>query len=233
MLMTFLASSLGCGAGAEASKASDEAAARELFDRAIAADLEGDAVAADRLQRQLQAEHPRSRYATRLTSSGGDAVGTVAVIGMLSAIGLPAFMKYIRRSKTSEATMNLRKLLDASVAYYHETQRATGVGRFPATVALTPERPACQGDTSVKITPRPGDWDHPSWAALAFEVSDPHYYHYEYVSEGSGATARFTARALGDLNCDGVLSTFERIGFIDEEGNVNGGAGIFKRNELE
>ncbi len=81
--------------------------------------------------------------------------------------------------------------------------------------------------------PGPGDWAHPTWKALTFEMRDPHYYQYEYVSDGTGAESRFTVRALGDLNCDGVMSTFERIGTIDSEGNVNGGAGIFKKDELE
>ena len=42
----------------------------------------------------------------------------VAIIGILAAVAIPAFMKYIRRSKTVEATMNLRKLFDSSVAYF-------------------------------------------------------------------------------------------------------------------
>ena len=43
----------------------------------------------------------------------------VAIIGILAAVAIPAFMKYIRRSKTVEATMNVRKLFDSSVAYYY------------------------------------------------------------------------------------------------------------------
>ena len=64
-------------------------------------------------------------------------------------------------------------------------------------------------------------------------MSDPHYYSYEYVSEGTGTSARFTARAVGDLDCDGVLSTFERVGAVDAALNVMGGGGIYVENELE
>jgi len=42
----------------------------------------------------------------------------VAIIGILAAVAIPAFMKYIRRSKTVEATMNVRKLFDSSVSYF-------------------------------------------------------------------------------------------------------------------
>src|SRR2546425_4627398 len=59
----------------------------------------------------------------------------VAIIGILAAVAIPAFMKYIRRAKTVEATMNVRKLFDSSVAYY-EGEHAYTVGtimakRFP------------------------------------------------------------------------------------------------------
>ena len=161
----------------------------------------------------------------------------VAIIGILAAVAIPAFMKYIRRSKTSEPTMNLRKLFDASVAYYSEEHAARNGGilprQFPVTVASTPPAKACNGNTSQKISPTPDTWNAASWQALTFAVEDPFYYQYNYTAAGTGDGASFTARANGDLNCDGTLSTFERIGTIDDENNVNGGAGIFKENELE
>src|SRR5258706_2423632 len=66
----------------------------------------------------------------------------VAIIGILAAVAIPAFMKYIRRSKTVEATMNLRKVFDSSVSYY-EAEHATSTGtilprQFPVTVTWSP-----------------------------------------------------------------------------------------------
>jgi len=66
----------------------------------------------------------------------------VAIIGILAAVAIPAFMKYIRRSKTVEATMNLRKLFDSSVSYY-ETEHASSTGNilargFPITETWSP-----------------------------------------------------------------------------------------------
>lgn len=77
--------------------------------------------------------------------------------------------------------------------------------------------------------PKKGTWSHPTWRALNFKIDSPHRYQYEYVSDGKS----FTARAIGDLDCDGVLSTFERVGLIDRDGNINDGAGLYKRNEIE
>ncbi|HWE31202.1 MAG TPA: prepilin-type N-terminal cleavage/methylation domain-containing protein, partial [Polyangia bacterium] len=42
----------------------------------------------------------------------------VAIIGVLAAVAIPSFIKYTRRSKTSEALMNIRKMYDGAVAYY-------------------------------------------------------------------------------------------------------------------
>ena len=55
----------------------------------------------------------------------------VAIIGILAAVAIPAFMKYIRRSKTVEATMNVRKLYDSSVSYY-EAEHADSAGTILA-----------------------------------------------------------------------------------------------------
>lgn len=164
----------------------------------------------------------------------------VAIIGILAAVAIPAFMKYIRRSKTSEATMNIRKLFDSSVSYftaeYSQRDGQKLPRQFPDTVAATPNDWAaqtCGQGGSEKYNPDPQTWAPATWQALNFAVDDPFYYRYEYVSEGTGETSQFTARANGDLNCDNVLSTFERIGAVDEENNVSGGAGLFQAKELE
>jgi|GEM_PF-2454205 len=174
------------------------------------------------------------------TGDGG-AIGSMAVLGMMSAIAIPAFIKYVRRAKTSEATMNLRRAFTASVSYYHE-QRADRTGailpqQFPKSVETPPHdvwhASVCANGESKKFVPDENTWKHSTWQALNFSVDDPFFYKYTYESEGTGTGARFTIRATGDLNCDGVYSTFERIGFIDDEGNVGGGAGLYWDKELE
>ena len=185
----------------------------------------------------------------------------VAIIGILAAVAIPAFMKYIRRAKTSEATMNIRKLFDSSVSYYNEEHASRQGGQilarqFPnsnttepgpavnAVADATEAAPApatwktavCEAQGgSAKMAPDAAMFAHEVWQALNFSVDDPFYFRYEYQSAGVGTGAKFTARAHGDLNCDaaGVMSTFERIGAVDAQNNVNGGAGLFTINELE
>ena len=71
----------------------------------------------------------------------------VAIIGILAAVAIPAFMKYIRRSKTTEAAMNIRKMYDSTVSYF-ESEHATATGdiiarQFPASKVWTPAGTAC------------------------------------------------------------------------------------------
>ena len=165
---------------------------------------------------------------------------TVMLVGVLAAVAIPAFMKYIRRSKTAEATFNLRKLFDSSVSFYGE-EHSDRTGkvlprRFPKSAPQTPGSPTkymCRDGKSVKFQPTAETWDDPAWQELDFAIDEPFLYAYTFEAEGDGDGAIFTARANGDLNCDGTQSTFERTGRIDAEGNVTGGAGIYTNQELE
>jgi type IV pilus assembly protein PilA len=164
----------------------------------------------------------------------------VAIIGILAAVAIPAFMKYIRRSKTTEATMNIRKLFDSSVSYFEEEHAArTGTivpKQFPLSAVATPTPTPC-GQAGDKYPPPPPTRSTPpaseTWNALNFSVDDPHYYWYSYDSVGTGTGSQFTARANADLNCNGTFSTFERIGTVDVQGNVSGGSGLYKNLPLE
>ena len=163
----------------------------------------------------------------------------VAIIGILAAVAIPAFMKYIRRSKTVEATMNVRKLFDSSVAYF-EAEHASATGAvlartFPTSAAWAPAQGTCAGSTGGKCDPaaQASVWRNASWTALNFSVDDPFFYSYQYDAGGSDASATFAAWASGDLDKDATYSYFNRTGSITAEGNVTGGAGIYSVNEIE
>ena len=158
----------------------------------------------------------------------------VAIIGILAAVAIPAFLKYIKRSKTTEATMNVRRLFDSSVSYYdndHTTPNGSIVAaQFPADVIVTPSLSAIGNE---KRDPSQADWVAASWSSLNFAVSDPHYYAYQYNSEGTRIGSTFTASAFGNLDGDTVYSTFVRVGSVRAGNEVRGGAGLYQQNELE
>ena len=160
----------------------------------------------------------------------------VAIIGILAAVAIPAFMKYIRRSKTTEAIMNVRRMFDSAVAYY-ESEHASSDGsilskQFPDGIGeyatLTPDSKCCT-NPGEKCAPAPSIWNHPSWAALNFSVDDPHYYQYS----AGGDTVQWKGGAVGDLDCDDILSTFWRTASVLDDLSVSGGAGLYIVNDIE
>jgi len=164
----------------------------------------------------------------------------VAILGILAAVAIPAFMKYIRRSKTVEATMNVRKLFDSSVSYY-EAEHADSSGniipkQFPvagASVGPSPAANSCCGQPGDKCKPAPTNFDNAGWAALNFSVDDPFYYWYFYQSSGLETAATFQAYAYGNLDCDGIYATFQRSGSVLADRSVSGGSGLFSKNDIE
>lgn len=160
----------------------------------------------------------------------------VTILGLIAGLAIPSFLNYVRRSRTIEASGSLRRIFDASIAYYfdeHAAQDGRAISRtFPAAASPTPAASCC-GQPGDKCDSMAAFANDPTWQALNFQMEDPHRYVYSYASSGDDADARFTARANGDLDCDGVFSTFERVGWVDAEGQAHGGASLSRHMPLE
>ena len=130
----------------------------------------------------------------------------VAIIGILAAVAIPAFMKYIKKSKTTEAKEHLKKMADSAKTYYME-----GNGTFPNAAGPSPAQtePCADGG---KAEPETAFWADSDWKVLDFAMDDPHYFSYEFASDNTPGAATFTATAYGDLDCDTTYSTFQLIG---------------------
>jgi prepilin-type N-terminal cleavage/methylation domain-containing protein len=124
----------------------------------------------------------------------------VAIIGILAAVAIPAFMDYMKKSKKTEASLQLNKIAKNSKVYYNtqaQFVQGTATALPAAWVAgstckvTTPETSAFVGDTT--------------WAALDFQIDEPNLFQYAYAS--SALTAA-TAQAEGDLDCDGTSITY-------------------------
>lgn len=150
-------------------------------------------------------------------------LGSVALVVIVVAVvlGMTAgskLVKYAKKSKQIEATINLKKLRRAAESHFQEHSRYP-VAPEPV---ITPALGACCATGSGKCMPEYQLWDADPWRALYFAVEDPHYFSYSYQSapDGSG----FTVRAHGDLDCDGTYSTYELTSASDE---------VVVKNELE
>jgi hypothetical protein len=148
------------------------------------------------------------------------AIGT---LGIATAVAIPAFMKNARKAKTAEAVTNVKKIYDGARAYYEEAHQ------LPVAAPITPPLGTCCKAADQRCAPEPGLWVVPTWLAVYFSMDDPHRYSYELQTDATS----FTARAYGDLDCNGVYSTFELSGRIQPDGTVGGGSDLSVTNELE
>lgn len=160
----------------------------------------------------------------------------VAIVGILAATAVPSFMHYIAKARSSEARMHVEKIYNGARIYWLEPHGALGSitplpPQFPVSKAATPALRCCVvgGGASGRCIPDATQWRDPTWVGLGFSMDDPHYYQYEFISSGT----EFTARALGDLDCDGNLSYFGMIGRVDTVNGVFGLAAMNRVDELE
>lgn len=153
----------------------------------------------------------------------------VALLGSLMAVGVPAFSRDLHASRFVEPADGLIRLGASAVAY------ADATDGFPDSAPLTPAVPP----RGVKSVDPPGTWDGPTWKALAFRASAegvPHAYAFAFESTGGRS---FVAQARGDLDGDGILSTFEiRGAFPGTKGARTGekatvAPGMYVEAELE
>lgn len=118
-----------------------------------------------------------------------------AIVGSLSAIIVPSCIRSVRTSRTAEATDNIDRIARAAVAVLNEKK---ALAPAPLTPAIVPRGSAAADP--------PGTWEQPSWQALGFSLEDAHWYAYRLDVDDK--TVRVVAQ--GDLDGDGVLSTYER-----------------------
>ena len=131
----------------------------------------------------------------------------VAIIGILAAVAIPAFMDYMKKSKKTEASLQLNKIMKNSKVYYNTNAAfVTGNGTIlPATMTN------CKGAVTTAWT---GD---AAWSTLDFQIDEPNLFQYTYV----GGTTSASANAIGDLDCDGTKITYT-LALTAPGGNASG-----------
>ncbi len=181
----------------------------------------------------------------------------VAILAILSVVAVPAFIKYMRKAKTTEAISSLALIYKGAAQYYATPRAEEGSGlriecQFPnatgGDTGFTPTSASCcssgvgggvdtDGDDRCDVDQ--GEWDLEVWSALQFQMSDQHYFIYRYQDNALTKDASlFTTTAYGDLDCDGIQSTFERYGYGDDdptnaECSMKSDPAIYSNNETE
>lgn len=135
----------------------------------------------------------------------------VAIIGVLAALAIYGVARYLKHSKTAEATRNLGSMETGSKNSYQQESTSDGISfshKFCDGAGPTPLTAPKASKTKVPS----GDWTAAGWECLKFSVNEPQFYSYKYASSGTGTGAKYTATANGDLDGNGATSKFELTG---------------------
>jgi hypothetical protein len=155
----------------------------------------------------------------------------VALGASVLAVAIPTFARNLHSSRFVEPVSGLKRLGTAAVAYARTRPVAQA---FPPSAPLTPPtapRGRCEVDP-------PDLWEKPTWAALEFRPSapdEPHCFAFAFDSALSPSRSTFRAHAHGDLDGDGITSTFEVTGQVTD-GDPRGpmlDPGMFVDSEVE
>ncbi|MEO0326165.1 MAG: hypothetical protein AAF447_24665 [Myxococcota bacterium] len=152
-----------------------------------------------------------------------EACAIFCLVGVGLAVFVPTFFRRVRTSKFEEPTQLLEDL-DRRARAYYRARHEGGARCLPAALGPTP------ADVSPNAAPflagSPPDAEA-GWAALGFapEREVRFRYRFEPAAEGCGVEVPpgeplYRLRAEGDLDGDGVLSRFERLATLSDDGRV-------------
>ncbi len=134
-----------------------------------------------------------------------EAASGVSILGSVLAVAIPTFFTNLHASRLSEPIDGLSRISAHATALAAAKPAAEA---YPESVPLTPEHVA----RGVPMVDPPGTWDAPTWRELDFSFDVAHSYSFEFESRNAPGVATFQATAHGDLDGDGLLSTFQVSG---------------------
>jgi type IV pilus assembly protein PilA len=132
----------------------------------------------------------------------------VAIIGILAAIAIPAFVRFQLRSKVSEAKTNLASIRTAELAY------VSAAGTFVETLPSPVADAALDGVKDLWV-------DNGGFGELGWSPEGATFFNYKVVAGPAGCPgpgspcASFTAEAGSDLDEDGTLNYW---GYVHADG---------------
>ncbi|RYZ02899.1 MAG: hypothetical protein EOO73_29700 [Myxococcales bacterium] len=130
-----------------------------------------------------------------------------AIGGSVLAVFVPPFVRNLHASRLTEPLEGLQRL-SARAAVLADNAPLSQA--FPPSVGLTPS----QVPRGELVTDPPGTWAHASWRLLDFAIDTPHAFSFEWSSTNGADQSTYTATAHGDLDGDGVQSTFQISGAV-------------------
>lgn len=155
----------------------------------------------------------------------------ITIVALLAMVAIPSLTSYVARSKSSEAVGNLNQLFKSAATYYVSEVGGKGITSAVSgncTVEDSTPEPATPSGQKQPFVSR----GEPSLEALGIRISDYVYFSYGIrgVGMGCGHVANeslYTFFANGDLDDDGMMSTFELQVGTDENNLLRHGRGFY------
>lgn len=150
----------------------------------------------------------------------------IAIIGVLAAVAIPAFLNYVKRSKTSEARINLRQIFDSAVAYYSAPHTTDQGWVYSSSMVVEAQSSMNEAPGRAPVLPDDLNFDHSTWDLIGFTIGEPTYYIYNLVGSSAsetivdGAASREIACQLADLDGEEIDLTALAPGVGDEAGGL-------------
>ena len=146
----------------------------------------------------------------------------LCLIGIVLAIFVPTFLGRVRTSKISEASELLREMSARAAAYYATSWDGKS-HCLPPAAGPTPAEPSVEAQRVDFYSPEAKG--HETWKALGFQPDHPVRYSYTFTPAVDGCDlvgredlGTVSFRAVGDLDGDGVESTFEWQATLGRDG---------------
>jgi type II secretory pathway pseudopilin PulG len=168
--------------------------------------------ASGELGRSIARMAPGSLFAEDLKAGQLGLALSAAMTGVVAAVAIPAAMDYMKRTRKTEAALQLARIARNAKRNYSETSSFV-VG----TAAQLPRKlgigGCCSGGGAsfnhCKAVPDSFEAD-PVWKRLDFQIDEDSLFYYDYT----GTATTFTARATGDLDCDGTEIVYTLVGKV-------------------
>ena len=148
----------------------------------------------------------------------------VAIIGVLAAIAIPSFQRYMSKTRAAEAGPMLRKIMDGATTYFY-TDHVTSSGvevlnQFPR--ASTDWYPVEVPRNGHKVYPKATDpvaADVDTWNHLKFVINEGVYFHYFFASSGVGSASTLNVTAEGYIH-DEHLCAMQRSAWTKDNNSI-------------
>ncbi len=172
----------------------------------------------------------------------------VAIIGILAAVAIPAFIDYIRKSKASEVNENLDKCYKGAVDYYDKPHSLENGVTVSLVLPDSMGAPVCPADCGVSgltgesnfIPPQhfedDAGGDGSTLRAINLVITEAVYGCYQFENHTSTPMEdddTFACRAWTDIDDDGSPAHWQKMGVYQAETSSFQGGHVWHDNDSD